>query len=202
MKYVCLLSILILFLAACESPVMCEGKYLQVGDSCCLDDDQNGICDSEELAEQIKQEQDIPIPEPEEVESATPEEMEMVSEIPYTEIMSHEEFEVEEFITGDNLGANNIANGKSIFTKTTPDIYASYKYSAQIIDKKYRIEWSYFDMVAQEWNVFLEQSNIISSNKLRSFTWQSQRLWDVGLYQIVIYYDNVPVARTNFEIKS
>ena len=49
-----LILILVLFLVGCQS-VVCEKPYMRFEESCCLDKDNNSICDNDEVKEQTKE---------------------------------------------------------------------------------------------------------------------------------------------------
>ena len=49
-----------------QQPIICPANYFQVGQSCCLDADKNGICDNDE--EDLSQDQEITINNPEQSE--------------------------------------------------------------------------------------------------------------------------------------
>ena len=47
LSIVAITLITLLFLVGC-SPVVCDEPYIRFGDSCCLDENSNSICDSDE----------------------------------------------------------------------------------------------------------------------------------------------------------
>ncbi|MBW2992755.1 hypothetical protein KY345_06070 [Candidatus Woesearchaeota archaeon] len=47
-----LILILVILLAGCAGETECESPYMKFGDSCCLDRDDNKICDSHETVQQ------------------------------------------------------------------------------------------------------------------------------------------------------
>jgi len=47
--------LLLLFLLSCTQQVVCNTPYMQVGLECCLDQDDNSICDRDEIVEEDTQ---------------------------------------------------------------------------------------------------------------------------------------------------
>lgn len=53
MKKLLFLILLLIFITGCSQKITCDKPYLKVGDSCCLDTDNNNICDTHERAQEI-----------------------------------------------------------------------------------------------------------------------------------------------------
>ncbi|MBT3406047.1 hypothetical protein HN419_02660 [Candidatus Woesearchaeota archaeon] len=73
-KYLALAAIIMitsLFLVGCGKEFVCNPPYMQIGETCCLDKDSNGVCDKDEVVKQVIEE--MPIPEDEELEEEAPE---------------------------------------------------------------------------------------------------------------------------------